>query len=107
MSAYTLKLDISAVAKLYGIPAPELGIKTPSRTMDKITRSRGGKKMDRHFSEKNNADLITFAKMYQSEVYVCRGTDRGRKLDKRALLEVSEALGHSRISVAAEHYIRF
>ncbi len=211
LSVYTLKLDISAVAKLYGVSAPELGIKTPSRTMDKITRSRGERKMDRHFSEKRNADLITFAKstglrrnemkyikgtdlqnidgkwyisvtvgskggkprlapvigdvdkviemmtaagenrvfdkihsaadihsyradyaseyyrqiarpinripydrinkgtgkMYQSEVYICRGADKGRRFDKKALLEVSKALGHSRISVAAEHYIRF
>lgn len=211
LSAYTLKLDVSAVAKLYGIPAPELGIKTPSRTMDKITRSRGARKMDKHFSEKNNADLITFAKstglrrnemryikgsdlqnidgkwfvyvhtgtkggrprlapiigdvdkvvemmtaagenrvfdrihsaadihsyrseyasnyyqmiarpiskisydrvnrgtgrMYRSEVYICRGADKGKKFDRKALLEVSEALGHSRINVVAEHYIRF
>lgn len=211
LSAYTLKLDLSAVAKLYGIPAPKFGITTPSRTMDKITRSRGPKQMDKHFSQKNNAELITFAKStglrrnelrclkgtalknidgkwyiyvtegskggrprtspiigdvekvvemmkragnkcvfnkihssadihsfradyatqlynllarpieeipfdrinkgtgkrFQSQVYCCRGADKGLKFDKKALVAVSHALGHSRLCVVPEHYLRF
>ncbi len=45
-------------------------------------------------------------KAYQSEVYVCRGDLKGVKYDKVAMLEVSRALGHNRISVIAGHYIR-
>lgn len=43
---------------------------------------------------------------YQSEVYVCRADLKGVKYDKIAMLEVSKALGHNRISVIAEHYLR-
>lgn len=43
---------------------------------------------------------------YQSEVYHCRGDQKGQKMDKAAMLEASYALGHNRISVVGEHYIR-
>lgn len=37
--------------------------------------------------------------------YYCRGDRKGVVLDKRAMLEVSKALGHNRISVIAGHYL--
>ena len=43
---------------------------------------------------------------YQSEVYHCRKDERGRKLDRKAMLTCSIALGHNRVSVVAEHYLR-
>lgn len=43
---------------------------------------------------------------YQSEVYICRKDEAGRKLDKAAMLVCSKALGHNRISVVADNYIR-
>ena len=43
---------------------------------------------------------------YQSEVYTCRKDEAGRKLDKAAMLVCSKALGHNRISVVADNYIR-
>lgn len=43
---------------------------------------------------------------YQSDVYYCRGDRAGTKLDKVAMKITSEALGHSRISVIAGHYLR-
>lgn len=43
---------------------------------------------------------------YQSEVYVCRRDEAGKKLDKAAMLVCSKALGHNRISVVADNYIR-
>lgn len=45
-------------------------------------------------------------RFYQSGVYNCRGDQKGVKLDKLAMLEATHALGHNRISVVAEHYIR-
>lgn len=110
LSAYTLKLDLSALAKLYGVKSNDFGIDTPARVMSKITRSRGVKKRDKHFSEKRNADFVEFCKStgkrYQSEVYVCRSENKGKRLDKRAMYEVSHALGHNRLCVVGEHYIR-
>ncbi len=212
LSAYTLKLDLSALAKLYGVKASDFEIETPARVMSGITRSRGMKKRDKHFSEKRNADFVEFCrstglrraeitalrgdmlatdergrlcievavgskggrprlapiigdvkkikammdaagsekvfqkvpsgadihsyradyataiynqyarplhkipydkfnkgtgKLYQSEVYICRGERAGQRFDKQAMLEASHALGHNRICVVGEHYLRF
>lgn len=43
---------------------------------------------------------------FQGNVYVCRKDEAGRKLDKAAMLICSKALGHNRISVVADNYIR-
>lgn len=45
-------------------------------------------------------------KHYQSEVYVCRKDEAGRKLDRVAMLKASKALGHNRIDVVANNYLR-
>lgn len=39
------------------------------------------------------------------ERYYCRGDRKGVILDKKAMLEVSRALGHNRVSVIAGHYL--
>ena len=43
---------------------------------------------------------------YQSEVYTCRKDEARKKLDKAAMLICSKALGHNRISVVADYYLR-
>ena len=43
---------------------------------------------------------------YQSEVYVCRKDEAGKKLDKAAMEKASKALGHNRLEVVANNYIR-
>ncbi|MBE6016355.1 MAG: hypothetical protein E7233_01930 [Lachnospiraceae bacterium] len=45
-------------------------------------------------------------KKYQSEVYVCRGDERGKRLDKKAMEKASIALGHNRICVISDNYLR-
>lgn len=209
LSAYTQKLESSALAKMYGCSTNEF-IKTEVRHRADISRSRGEKTRDKHFSEKNNKDLVEFCKStglrraelklltgdklivkndkyyirvdrgskggryreapvihdislvkrlmneaghghvfdkvpngadihsyrssyatelynslarpideipydkfnkgtgraYQGEVYHCRGDLKGVSYDKVAMKETSEALGHNRISIIAEHYIR-
>lgn len=45
-------------------------------------------------------------RLYQSQVYCCRGDLAGVKLDREAMREASAALGHNRVSVVAGHYIR-
>lgn len=45
-------------------------------------------------------------KRYQSGVYSCRKDEAGKKLDKAAMLVCSKALGHNRIAVVADNYIR-
>ena len=43
---------------------------------------------------------------YQSQVYCCRRDEQGIRLDKKAMLICSKALGHNRINVVSENYIR-
>lgn len=209
LSPYTQKLEASSLAKLYGCSTTDF-VKTASRDRGAITRSRGEKVRDKHFSEENHKDLVEFCRStglrraelkaltgdkllkkgdklyiivntaskggkyreapvihnpelverlmkdagsgkvfpkvsgaadihgyrgdyatemylmyardikdipydkknkgsglaYQSGVYHCRGDQKGVGLDKAAMHRVTEALGHNRIDVVAEHYIR-
>ncbi len=43
---------------------------------------------------------------YQSQVYHCRKDEKGRALDRNAMLMASKALGHNRIDVVANNYLR-
>lgn len=43
---------------------------------------------------------------YRSEIYVCRGDERGKKLDRKAIGVISIALGHNREDTAISNYIR-
>lgn len=45
-------------------------------------------------------------KRYQSGVYFCRKDEAGKKLDRHAMLLCSKALGHNRIDVVANNYLR-
>lgn len=197
LSAYTQKLEASALAKMYGCTTKDF-IKTGVRKRANITRSRGEKIRDKHFSEEKHSDLVSFCKstglrrselqaltgdklmekdgqyfikvsvgskggryreapvigdvslvvermksagfnkvfdkvpngadihayrsayctsiykLHEREVktldrsdrFCCRGDLKGTWYDKKAMLIASNALGHNRISVIAEHYIR-
>ena len=43
---------------------------------------------------------------YQSEVYKGRKDEKGRRLDKKAMEKTSVALGHNRIEIVANNYLR-
>ena len=45
------------------------------------------------------------AEIPQKERYCCRGDQKGKWYDRKAVLEVSKALGHSRANVVVEHYL--
>ena len=197
MSAYTLKLETSAMAKIYNLDTAEL-YKGQNRARAGITRSRGQKIRDKHFSDEKHSELIRFcratglrraelaqikgsdllikgnqaflqvtrntkggrprlvplvldtdfvqqlllsagqdkvfkgvpngadihgyradfattlykkiardtADIPKEDKYICRKDLKGVIYDKKAMLEVSRALGHNRISVIAGHYIR-
>lgn len=61
LSAYTVKLEAAALAKLYQCSTKEF-IKTRARKRSEITRSRGEKFRDKHFSEENNQEFVQFCK---------------------------------------------
>lgn len=72
-SAYTIKLELAALCKLYGDTAADY-IKTPPRLRKNIVRSRRQAVRDAHFSEANHADFVEF----------CRSTGL-RRAELRAL----------------------
>lgn len=77
MSAYTVKLEAAALAKLYSCSTTDF-IKTPSRNRDLITRSRGVAKRDSHFSETKNQDFVDLCRAVgprRHELAKMRGTD--------------------------------
>ena len=61
LSAYTIKLELSALCKLYGDTAADY-IPTPPRLRKNITRSRGKTARDAHFSEAKNEAFCLFAR---------------------------------------------
>lgn len=78
LSAYTIKLQVSALAKLYGHKSRDFNIKTPERRRNDITRSRGDAGRDKHFSLEANKSMITFCKctgLRRSELAQIRGDD--------------------------------
>jgi len=60
-SAYTIKLELAALCKLYGDTAADY-IPTPPRLRKNIVRSRRQAVRDAHFSEANHADFCEFAR---------------------------------------------
>ncbi len=58
-SSYTVKLQASALAKLYDCSSNAF-VPTSSRSRDSITRSRGTAVRDSHFSEDRNRALVEF-----------------------------------------------
>lgn len=90
LSAFTLKLERSAIAKLYQIDSKEL-YQTKSRLRADITRSRGERVRDKHFSEENHKDLVDFCKgtgLRRAELKQIKGSDL-REINDKFYLNVS------------------
>lgn len=195
MSAWTVRMEAAAIAKLYQIRMDELGVELPERKREDIVQHRDQKWIG-HFSPENHKDLVAFSQssgvrrhelakacpddvcdengkafvetigkggkhrkipclnaeplriameakamgkerifdhvpkyapiheyraqyaqtMYdmlarsveeipQEDRYVCRGAKKGIVYDKKALAQVSKALGHNRLDVVADNYL--
>lgn len=77
LSAYTVKLETSALMKLYNISSDEI-YKSNARYRANIQRSRGEKVRDKHFSEEKHKDLVKFCRatgLRRAELQQLRGTD--------------------------------
>lgn len=61
LSAYTVKFEAAALAKLFHCSTKEF-IKTRARKRSEISRSRGEKIRDKHFSEEKNKEFVQFCK---------------------------------------------
>lgn len=79
---------------------------------DKKVFDKIPKMMDVHSYRSNYATALykqnarDLASIPRNERYCCRNELKGVVYDKKAMKVVTEALGHNRISVIAEHYLR-
>lgn len=76
-SAWTVKLEASALAKLYGCSTTDFRVITPPRLRENIVRSRGSKNRDRHFSETRHQKLVAFCRstgLRRREIESLRGS---------------------------------
>ena len=77
-SPWTCQLQICALAKLYNCRTTDFNINLPKRKRSQIKRSRRSNQMDKHFSEKKNADLVCFCKctgLRRRELAAIKGSD--------------------------------
>lgn len=84
LSAYTQKLEASALAKLYDCKTTDF-VQTGVRHRADITRSRGEKIRDSHFSETKNHEFVEFCRatgLRRSELMALRGSQGHFKDDK-------------------------
>lgn len=89
LSAWTVQTEEAALNKLYGIKIDdENRFQPPERLKENITRSRGVKKRDAHFSEANHEELVNFCKACGFRRNVLERL-RGRDLYDRAKAETA------------------
>ena len=92
LSAWTIKLDASALGKLYCCSYVEFGINLPEKKRDNIKRSRGEIK---DFSEKKHSEIVTFIKgtgCRKHEVAAVRKKDI-YKVGKNVFVHVEQGKG--------------
>ena len=78
LSAYTQKLELSALAKLYHCRSEDFGLQTKSRQRSEIKRSRNHAVRDQHFKEDLYAEFVAFCRstgLRRAELKALRGTD--------------------------------
>ena len=61
-SPSTIKRDVAALCKIYGLRREHLAVELPTRRRSDITRSRTEKAHDKEFSEQRNQDVVDFCK---------------------------------------------
>ena len=90
LSPYTIKLEVSALGKLYGESGSKFG-PSPSRHRAEITRSRGVAVRDKNFSETKNDRFVQFCRstgLRRSELMALTG-DKLVKRDNQYYIHVT------------------
>lgn len=104
LAASTLHLEAKALGKLYGIsPDDEDYYQPPQRCREDIKRSRGPAKRDRHFSEKNNIELVNFCKgtgLRRMELSALKGGDIITKSEIEAEITKLESIQEEKRTAA-------
>lgn len=77
LSSYTVKLETSALIKLFGLSKDEV-YTSKNRVRSDISRSRGEKVRDKFFSEENHSELVEFCRsvgLRRGELQQIKGSD--------------------------------
>ena len=105
LSAYTLKLEAAALAKLYRCSTADFR-PTPARERAAITRSRGAAVRDKGFSEARNSEIIAFCHgtgLRRAELAAVRGADL-RERGGRYYIYVKGKGGRERYAPVLKQY---
>lgn len=100
LSASTVKMEASALAKLYGCSTRDF-VATRSRHRADITRSRGEAARDRHFSKEKNAELVNFCRctgLRRAELESLRPDQLQQREDGAYFLEIKGKGGRVRLA---------
>lgn len=106
LSAYTQKLEASALAKLYDCKTTDF-IQTGVRHRADITRSRGEKIRDSHFSETKNHEFVEFCRatgLRRSELMALRGS-QGHFKDNKYYIRVKGKGGRFRDALVLDNAV--
>lgn len=101
-SAATIATQVSALCKLYGTTAQELGVKTPEVRRADITRSRGEAARDVNFSETRNSaqvDTLRAVGFRRFEYEQARASDLTRHADGTYTMHIIGKGGRERDAV--------
>lgn len=102
-SAYTVRKDAAALAKLYQVQTTELGADLPARERRNITQHRQGKSHG-HFSEERNIDLVELCRatgLRRHEVAALSPGDVTRNADGSVSVYVRQGKGGKARTVTA------
>lgn len=92
LSTYTIKLQASALAKLYHCKTTDFDIETPSRSRVGVTRSRGPKVRDKDFNENRHSEMVNFCRctgLRRAELSQITGNAL-REIDGKYYLEITK-----------------
>lgn len=95
LSAWTVRRDAAALAKLYQVQTTDLGAQLPTRHRADVTQHRGGKSAG-HFSESRHKDLVDLCRatgLRRHEVAQLRPSDVTRDTQGRVLVHVAQGKG--------------
>ena len=107
LSAWTLKLQRSALRKMYQDPDLAKEVQLPDRRKENIVRSRGDAVRDKDFSEERNKDMVDFAKatgLRRSGMSKVRVRDVFERDDGKLFVAIKEKGGRYRESPVLEKY---
>ena len=107
LSAWTLKLQRSALRKMYQDPGLVKEVQLPDRRKENIVRSRGDAVRDKDFSEERNKDMVDFAKatgLRRSGMSKVRVRDVFESDDGKLFVAIREKGGRYREAPVLEKY---